>query len=103
METDLFDFAAERLEHATSLDRLQARGTLRIALKQAGLEPASLTLDQLRVVLERILPGELDTRGVAGAADTCNAILQQASDSPRAAEWQGSGSVDEIFRRLGRD
>jgi hypothetical protein len=54
-------------------------------------------------VLDRILPGELDTRGVAAAADTCSAILQQATDSPRAAEWQGSGGADEIFRRLGRD
>jgi len=99
----LFDFAAERLEQATRLDRLQARGTLRIALKQAGLEPASLTLDQLGVVFARILPGELDTRGVDAAADTCSAIMEQVASSPRAAEWQGAGGVDEIFRRLGRD
>jgi hypothetical protein len=101
--TELFDYAAERLEQATRLDRLQARGTLRIAMKQAGLEPASLTLEQLTVVFDRILPGELETRGVDAAADTCSAILQQVASSPRAAEWQGSGGADAIFRRLGGD
>ena len=33
-----FEFACGQLETGTSLDRLAARGTVRIALKQAGLE-----------------------------------------------------------------
>ena len=61
MDATLFDFAADRLEHHTSLDRLEARGTLRLALKAAGLEPKNLTGTQLQVVFEQVIPRELDT------------------------------------------
>lgn len=36
-----FDFTAERLERSTPLDQLAARGTLRLALKAAGLDPGA--------------------------------------------------------------
>jgi len=101
--SELFEFAAEQLEKSTSLDRLQARGTLRIALKEAGLEPENLTLGQLKVVFKRILPGELETRGVRDAAGTCEAVLLQVASAPQAVSQEPSGGVDEIFRRLGRD
>jgi hypothetical protein len=103
MATDLFDFAAELLEQRTSLDRLEARGTLRIALKSAGLDVASLTAQQLTVVLEQVLPGELELRGVDDASATCSAVAKQVANSPLAAGQDGSGGVDEIFRRLGGD
>ena len=67
METTLFDFAAERLEHHTGFSRIESRGTLRLALKSAGLEPKSLSLDELCVVFEKLMPGELETRGVSDA------------------------------------
>ncbi|MCZ6785127.1 MAG: hypothetical protein O7G30_17645, partial [Proteobacteria bacterium] len=63
----LFDFAAEQLEHRTDLDRLEARGTLRIALKAAGLDSRSVTAEQLQVAVEKILPTELTTRGIGDA------------------------------------
>ena len=103
MNSKLFDLAAEHLEQRTHLDRLEARGTLRIALKEAGLEPRSLTLEQLRVVFERILPGELQTRGVDDAASICGAVMKEVTISPEAAEHDRSGGVDEVFRRLGGD
>ncbi len=103
MNSNLFDLAAERLEQRTSLDRLEARGTLRLALKQAGLEPQSLTLEQLEVVFERILPGELQNRGVDDAAALCDAVMKEVASSPEAAASDRSGSVDEVFRRLGGD
>ena len=34
-----FDWVCAQLEERSSLDRLEARGTVRLALKQAGLEP----------------------------------------------------------------
>jgi hypothetical protein len=42
MGVDLFDVAAEKLEPATDLNQLEARGTLRLALKSAGLRRAAL-------------------------------------------------------------
>ena len=103
MATDLFDLAAERLEHHTSLDLLQARGTLRLALKAAGLQPAGLTMDQLRVAFERVLPGELETRGVGDAASVCGAVVDDVACSPVAGAGAESANVDEVFRRLGGD
>jgi hypothetical protein len=53
---DLFDFVAEQLEHHTSLDRLEARGTLRLALKEAGLDPQSIALTSSRGAASQIPP-----------------------------------------------
>lgn len=103
MNSKLFDLAAERLEQRTSLDRLEARGTLRLALKEAGLEPRSLTLEQLEVVFERILPGELQTRGVDAAASICDAVMKEMASAPEATVQDRSSDVDEVFRRLGGD
>ena len=103
MNSGLFDLAAEHLEQRTHLDRLEARGTLRLALKEVGLEPRTLTLEQLGVVFERVLPGELQTRGVDGAASICEAVMKAVTNSPEAAAQGRSGGVDEVFRRLGGD
>ena len=100
MAADLFDFAAERLEHHTSLDRLTARGTLRIALKVAGLDPSAFTAGQLRVVFEKVMPGKLDSRGVSDVQDVCAAVLADLESAGDAAADASATSPDEIFRRL---
>ena len=100
MDTTIFDFAAERLKHHAELDRLAARGTLRIALKAAGLEPNNLTGDQLQVVFEKVMPGELDSRGVSDVPDVCAAVLADLSRAGRAAAVASATSPDDIFRRL---
>ena len=100
MAVNLFDFAAERLEHHTSLDRLEARGTLRIALKSAGLAPNNLTGAQLQVVFEQVMPGELDSRGVSDVRDVCTAVLADLARAGGDAEDASATSPDEIFRRL---
>ena len=100
METTLFDFASERLEHHTGFSRIEARGTMRIALKSAGLEPKSLSIDELRVVFEKLMPGELETRGVSDAAALCSAVMNDLTDAPEAAEADRSESPDDVFRRL---
>jgi hypothetical protein len=100
MAADLFDFAAERLEHHASLDRLEARGTLRLALKAAGLEPRKLTGAQLQVVFEKLMPGELDSRGVSNVRDVCTAVLADLANAGGDAADASAANPDEIFRRL---
>ena len=98
-DTQAFDLVCTELERATSLDKLQARGTVRLALKSAGLEPQSVTAAQLRVVLEKRMPSELRSRGCEDAEAVCvriagalaSATFASAGDSPEA-----------IFARLGR-
>jgi len=100
MDATLFDFAADRLEHHAGLDRLEARGTLRIALKAAGLEPKNLTGDQLQVVFEKVMPGELDSRGVSDVRDVCAAVLVDLARAGGAAADAAATNPDDIFRRL---
>jgi hypothetical protein len=100
VDATLFDFAAERLEHHTGFDRLEARGTLRIALKVAGLDPRNLTGAQMKVVFEQVMPGELDSRGVSNMQDVCAAVLADLGSAGGAAAGAGATSPDDIFRRL---
>jgi hypothetical protein len=103
MSDALFDLAAERLEHHTGFDRLQARGTLRLALKSAGLDPKSLDVGQLRVVFEKLMPGELETRGVSDHAAICRTVMNEVASSPLPAEADSASDLDGVFRRLGGD
>ncbi len=100
MDAALFDFAAERIEHHTSLERLEARGTLRIALKAAGLTAKSVTAGQLCGVVEKVMPDELERRDVSDAAVACSAVIDDLINSPAPNEAAPATDPDEIFRRL---
>jgi len=97
----IFDFAAEQLEQHTGFSRLEARGTLRIAVKAAGLDARSVTSGQLSVVFEKVLPVELEKRGVKDAAKVCSAVIEELANAPAAASDESPTDLDGIFRRLG--
>ncbi len=101
MATDLFDLAAEKLEGSTDMDRLAVRGTLRIALKEAGLDAKKLTIPQLRAAFEKLMPKELDARGVSDAAAMCKATMDEIARSADAIDIVSSTSPDDVFKRLG--
>jgi hypothetical protein len=100
MDATLFDLAADSLEQHSTFDRLEARGTLRVALKAAGLAPSNLTGAQLKVVFEQVMPGELDSRGVSDGRDVCTAVLADLAGAGGDAENASATNPDEIFRRL---
>ncbi len=100
MSAGYFDMAADRLEHHTGFDRLEARGTLRIALKAAGVDPRSVTAEQLSVVFEKIMPGELETRGVSDAARACGAVIDDLAGAPAPVDESTGNDLDAVFRRL---
>ena len=102
MEMSLFDLAAQKLEQHTGFSQLESRGTLRIALKAAGLDPRSLTLDELRVVFEKLMPGELEQRGVNDTASACTAVMHTLENAPIAAAADSPSNPDDIFRRLAK-
>jgi hypothetical protein len=101
MAAVLFDIAAERLGESSEMDRLAARGTLRLALKEAGLDVQNLTIPQLQAVFEKLMPKELEARGVADADATCKAAMNDIASAASAADLMTSSSPDEIFKRLG--
>lgn len=97
-DSTAFDFVCDRLEEGSPLDRLAVRGTVRIALKQAGLEARSATPDQLSVVVEKVLPAELASRGVEGHEDLCAAIRTGLESLSPGAQAE---TPDAVFERLG--
>ena len=102
MGASLFDLAAQKLEQQTGFSQLEARGTLRIALKSAGLDPGSFTLAELGVVFEKLMPGELEQRGVSDTAGTCAAVMRDLENAPIDATDSSSSGPDDVFRRLAK-
>jgi hypothetical protein len=97
-----FDWVCSRLEQDTSLDRLESRGTVRLALKSGGLEARSVTPEQMKVVVEKVLTNELSTRGIVDADRVCSRIASDlASEAASLASDSGNETPDAVFSRLG--
>jgi hypothetical protein len=101
MGTQLFECAADKLETLTELDRLEARGTLRIALKEAGLDAKSLTLPHLETVFERVMPEQLKLRAVDDVQAICSAVMKEVRMANVPSAEGTASSADEVFGRLG--
>jgi len=84
----------------TGFDALKSRGTVRLALQNAGLEPRTLTKEQAEVLLSRVLPQELKLRGIADATVQCT---QMAMALKRLRfERTAPESAEAAFARFGR-
>jgi len=97
-EESTFDFLCGELERESDLDRLEARGTVRIAVKQAGLDPLTAAPHELAVVARKVLPDELAARGIDDSEALCGALAK------RVAEYDAGGAretPEAIFARLG--
>ena len=99
MARTAFEFVAARLEQRTEFDSVEARGTVRLALKEAGLDARTVTASQIAVVVERLLPYELRSRGVAEGERIARAILADLKGF-RAADPEAPESPEDVFRRL---
>ena len=98
-DSTAFEWLCDALESGTSLDRLEARGTVRLSLKEAGLAAASVTGKQLAVVVERVLPSELGARGIEDAEAVCLRLAGQLGQLADGAEQ--ADSPEAVFARLG--
>lgn len=97
-DSKAFEFVCTELERSTSLDRLESRGTVRLALQGAGLDARTVRPGEMAVVVEKVLPAALQARGVEDGARCCDLIRRGlagiAADGPKE-------SPEDIFRRLG--
>ncbi len=95
-----FEWLCGELERAMSLDRLAVRGTVRLVLKQAGLEAWNVTSTQLGVVLHKSLPAALQARGVPDGDALCRSVAARLAmlDPGDAA----GTAPEDLFRRLER-
>jgi len=98
--SNAFEWLCENLEAATDLNRLEARGTVRIALKHAGLEAGKLSAHQVETVLEKLMPGELEGRGIVDAVSICRDLQGRLSQVPTSDDATEENSPEAVFARF---
>jgi hypothetical protein len=97
----VFEWACELLENNTTMNRLQARGTLRLVLSNAGLDSTTVTAGQMRVVANKLLAKELRSRAIGNADHLCAAMAVIPPDVEKASSPLHP-TPEDVFRRLGR-
>jgi hypothetical protein len=97
MASPAFEAACVTLERTSKLDKWASRGTLQLTLMDAGLEAASVTADQLAVVVDKLLPRQLQSHGVTDSATVC----AQIRDALAGIDAAAPAGADAVFARLG--
>ncbi len=99
-DSKTFEWMCARVEEATDFSAIEARGTVRIALKKGGVTAATVTAAQMQVIVKRVLPQELRRRGCDGAQETCDGLATRLKDQSFEAESKRE-SPEDVFARLG--
>jgi len=98
----LFECVAQELQKRSELENLEARGTIRLALKASGLTAREVTREQMVVVIDQVLPRELRVRGVANPEAVCGALSQAVKEFEIENGESDGASPEDVFRRLSR-
>ena len=69
--------------------------------KKTGLDAKTLTSEQLKVVLEKVLPDELVARGVEQAASVCSGLVSDLKGFHGTATGSADASPEAVFKRIG--
>ena len=93
-----FTQICKTLESSTSFSRIEARGTVRLALKSAGLTAMSVTADQMQVVLEWVIPTELANRGIPNPDEVCGTLARCLAE---VVSEKSHETPESVFDRLG--
>jgi hypothetical protein len=97
-DSPAFAFACGELERLTQWTREQARGTVRLALREAGLSASAVRAREMKVVFERLMPKELASRRVENGEQMCADIGQRVA---AVQDDAGADAPDSVFARLG--
>ena len=98
MASPAFETTHAALERAAGMEKWAARGAIQLALMDAGLEAKDVTAAQMSVVVDRLLPKQLQSQKVEAVADVCKRIreaLDLLGDEPTPR------TPDRVFERLG--
>jgi len=96
----VFTRTCEALALRTGLDLVAVRGVVRIALREAGLQAAAVSSEQMLVVLHRVLPGELRSCGVTDPDAVCRgleSVVRESAGEPVEDAVATSAAVFERF------
>ena len=91
-----FDRACELLKQHTTLSEIEARGTVRLALKAVGQNAKTAGKTEIMLAVGKALGPELAARSVGDAAAVCRKLLEELGALDARAQ-----SPYEIFSRLG--
>jgi hypothetical protein len=94
-----FEAICRELSGAKGMDRWTARGTLQLALMDAGLDAATVSASQLAIVVERLLPRQLQSHGGVDIAAVCARLRDILATMPAEG---GEDSAEAVFGRIAR-
>jgi hypothetical protein len=94
-----FEAICGALAAAEGMDRWTARGTLQLSLMDAGLDASTVTAAQLAIVVERLLPRQLQSHGGVNVDALCVQLRDTLASLPEAA---GDESAEGVFGRIAR-
>jgi hypothetical protein len=97
MASAAFEAVQSELERATSMDRWAAQGAIRLALMDAGLESTSVTSEQMKVVVDRLLPKQLQSQKVPDVPAVCEKIQRALM---LLGDDAGAESPERVFQRM---
>jgi len=101
-DSPAFALVCDHLERATSLARPAARGTVRLALREAGFDPDSVTPAQMMVVIEKVLPAELRALHIGDVDGHCSSIRGRLRRLQTGVQPGDPQSPEAVFARLGQ-
>ena len=96
--SEVFDWVADELVARTALTRLEARGTVRLVVRDAGLNPETVAPFQMRIVLTRLMPAALERRRITDAKALCEAIAIALDQLPPS--MPSSEDAYDVFERF---
>src|SRR5258706_2126618 len=93
-----FEAVQSELERYAAMDRWSARGAIQLALMDAGLEASNVTSAQMKIVVDRLLPKQLQSQKVGDVSNVC-ARIRSALDL--LGDDGKTEPPDQVFQRLG--
>ena len=96
-DSPAFAFACDELERLTKLTREEARGTVRLALRDAGFTATAVGAREMKVVFERLMPKELASRRIEGGDQLCAEIGERVGELREDAR---PDTPERVFARL---
>ncbi len=98
----LFDLVAQEIENRCQLTTIQVRGTLRIAIKDAGLDPKLITTRQMTVILNKVLGQHLIRRGIEAeqSKQICATIVSTITEADLPDPTGIERLPESLFERL---
>lgn len=98
--TPSFEWVSQELERITFLERLEARGTLRMVLREAGVKASEVTWKQMELVLRELFPEELRSRGVEDGDEVCAHLLRELVAASLSDDQPSDETPEDVFQRL---